>query len=354
MLESAVACLFASAAIVALTPLFRAVATRFDFVDHPGDRKRHHCATPLMGGVSIYLAFAAALLGGVLLWPHLSQGELADTPLSWTQLSLMVMGGGAIMVIVGLLDDRFELKPRTKLLLHTAAAILVGIFFVWRGAQVSLFLTGLPWMAAVVTLVWLVGLTNSMNLLDHADGLAAGVGGIAALFFMVVNLLNGNSAIAFVCAALAGASIGFLVFNFSPASVFMGDAGSNFLGFTLGVIAVLGVYTPEGSIRELSVLSPLLILAVPLLDTLLVAEYRMRRGAPLFAADRNHIAHRLMRIGLSSRESVVLLYVLSALLGLLALLLPTLQSYQAVLVMAHAVGVTMIVAFFIRKGERKR
>lgn len=354
MLESAVAFLFASASVVALTPVFRIIATRIDLVDHPGDRKRHHCATPLMGGVSIFLAFTVSLAGGALLWPELPQGELADTPLGWVQLVLMMVGGGFIMVGVGLLDDRFELKPRTKLFLHTAAAVLVGVYFIWRGAQVSLFLTGAPWLAAGVTLAWLVGMTNSMNLLDHADGLASGIGGIAALFFMIINLLNGNLAVSFACAALAGASLGFLVFNFSPASVFMGDAGSNFLGFTLGVIAVLGVYTPEGSIRELAVLSPLLVLAVPLLDTLLVSEYRLRRGAPLFAADRNHLAHRLTRIGLSSREAVVLLYGLCVLLGLLALLLPTLHSYQAVLVVGHAVGVSMLVAFFIRKGERRR
>ncbi|MBN1435324.1 undecaprenyl/decaprenyl-phosphate alpha-N-acetylglucosaminyl 1-phosphate transferase [Candidatus Fermentibacterales bacterium] len=353
MLESAVAFLIAAAVTIAATPAVRMLATRLDFVDHPGDRKRHHCATPLMGGLGIYLAFSLAVLAGVLFWPGLAQGHHSDTPLQLVPLSVMMIGGGLVMVIVGLLDDRFELRPRTKLVLHTAAALLAGLYFVWRGAQVTLFLNAVPWLAGVVTLLWLVGITNSLNLLDHADGLAAGAGGIASLFFMIINLLNGNEAVAFICAALAGASFGFLVFNFSPASVFMGDAGSNFIGFTLGVIAVLGVYTPQGSIRELAVLSPILILAVPILDTILVAEYRLRRGAPLFAGDRNHLAHRLMRIGFSAREAVGVLYSLGILLGLLALLLPTLHSYQAVLVMANALGVSIIVALFIRNGERK-
>ena len=354
MLEPALALLLSLFAAVAITPLLKMLALRMDFVDHPGDRKHHHCATPLMGGVGMYLAFSVSLLVGVLLWPHLSQGDLSDTPLEWVPLAIMVAAGGFIMVIVGLLDDRFELRPRAKLLLQTAAAILVGLFFVWRGAQVSLFLTGLPWLAALVTLLWLVGITNSMNLLDNSDGIAAGVGGIAAIFLMIVNLTSGNYAVAFICAALAGSCFGFLVFNYSPASVFMGDAGSNFLGFTLGVIAVLGVYTPEGSIRELAVISPILILAVPLLDTLLVAQYRLSRGAPLFAADRNHLAHRLMRLGLTCREASGLHYALGTMLGVLALLLPTLKAYQAVLVMAHAFGVTMVVAFLLRKSERKR
>jgi UDP-GlcNAc:undecaprenyl-phosphate GlcNAc-1-phosphate transferase len=158
--------------------------------------------------------------------------------------------------------------------------------------------------------------------------------------------------VAFICASLAGACIGFLVFNFNPASIFMGDSGSNFLGFTLGVIAVLGVYTPGGSIRELSIFSPLLVLAVPLLDTFLVVMYRMRRRAPILKGDRNHLAHRLMRIGFSHRQAVVLLWCIGALLGVLALLLPTLKPYQAVLVFAHAAGFAAVIAFFIHRGEK--
>jgi UDP-GlcNAc:undecaprenyl-phosphate GlcNAc-1-phosphate transferase len=133
----------------------------------------------------------------------------------------------------------------------------------------------------------------------------------------------------------------------------MGDGGSNLLGFMLAVIAVLGVYTPEGSIRELAVFSPLLILAVPILDTLLVMIYRKRKGAPLMKGDRNHLTHRLTRLGLSLRESVLLLYLLGILMGILALLLPTLRPYQAVLLFFHALGLLGLLAFLLQKGESR-
>jgi UDP-GlcNAc:undecaprenyl-phosphate GlcNAc-1-phosphate transferase len=339
-----------------LTPLARRVALRLDMVDRPGARKRHLMATPLLGGAAIYLAFAMAVVAGLILWSGLSEGTQSDTPLDWQSLGVMAVGGGLMLSLTGLLDDKLVLVPRTKLLLQSISALAVGVYFVLKGAQLDIFLSGssLAWLAAPVTLLWLVGFTNSLNLLDHADGLAAGITSIASAFFTVINLLADNQAVAFLCAALSGATLGFLVFNFNPASIFMGDCGSNFLGFMLGVLAVLGVYTPDGSIREIAIFSPVLVLAVPLLDTLLVLLYRRRTGAPLLTGDRNHMAHRLMRIGLSHREAVLLLYGTGFIMGLLALLLPTLRPFQAVLVFLHAAGVATIIAFFISSGERRR
>ncbi|MBD3370861.1 hypothetical protein GF402_10950 [Candidatus Fermentibacteria bacterium] len=341
---------------ILLTPLMRMLSLRVDLVDVPGDRKKHRLETPLLGGVAIFVAFSAAIVTGLLLWPNISEGRIADTPLNWQSLGVMVLAGGFLMMLTGLVDDLMDIKPRWKLVLHTVSALLVGIYFVIKGAQLRLFLHGggLAWLAVPVTVFWLVGITNSFNLLDHADGLAAGTAAIAALFFTMVNMLNGNFAVGFIAAAVGGASLGFLVYNYNPASVFMGDCGSNLLGFMLGLIAVLGVYTPAGSIRELAVLTPVLVLAVPIVDTLLVVVYRKAKGAPLMKADRNHLAHRLMRIGLTHREAVVLLYVMAFLLGVLALLLPTLAPYQAALIFVHALGVVWLVTFFIRKGEKSR
>jgi UDP-GlcNAc:undecaprenyl-phosphate GlcNAc-1-phosphate transferase len=259
------------------------------------------------------------------------------------------------MTVAGLLDDILGLRPSTKLVMQTVAALVVGFIFIWKGTQVRLFLTGgTAWLAAPVTMIWLVGITNSVNLLDHADGLAAGVSAIAAGIFSVINILYGNYAIAFISAALAGASAGFLVFNFNPASLFMGDCGSNMLGFMLGIVAVLGVYTPEGSIRELAVITPLLVLAIPIVDTLFVMLYRRRRKLPLLSPDRNHLAHRLMRIGFSHRESVLIVYLIGLLMGVLALLLPTLNVLQAVLLFVHAAGVIVLFSLFIHKGESQK
>jgi len=344
----------ALAVSLVFTPLARRFALTVDLVDKPSTRKKHLVATPLLGGAAIYLAFAVSIAAGLLIWPGLSEGIVADTPLNWRTISILVIGGGFLPTLTGLLDDLLELSARKKLLLQSLAAVAVGAYFVIKGLKLSIFLSGSPlaWLAAPVTLLWLLGITNSVNLLDHADGLSGGIAAIASFFFAVINLLARNDAISFICASLAGACVGFLVFNFNPASIFMGDCGSNFLGFTLGVIAVLGVYTPTGSIRELSIFSPLLVLAVPMLDTLLVVIYRIRRKAPILVGDRNHLAHRLMRIGFSHRQAVVLLWCVGGLLGILALLLPTLKPYQAVLVFCHAVGFAAVIAFFIHGGER--
>ena len=339
--------------VVAITPLTRRLSIKTGMLDRPHGRKRHRLATPVLGGVALFLSFGITIGFGLALWPGLSEGPVADTPLNWQSLGFMVLAGGLLMCLTGLLDDILDLGPAWKLALHTLSALLVGVYFVVQGAQVRLFLEG-SWtlLAVPLTIFWLVFITNSMNLLDHADGLAAGIAGIASAFLAVSNVMMANYAVAFIAAAITGACLGFLLFNRNPASIFMGDSGSNLLGFMLGLIAVLGVYTPMGGIRELAVLTPLLVLAVPLIDTAMVLVYRKRRGAPLLKGDRNHLAHRLMRIGFSHLASVNMLYVIGIMMGTLAMLLPTLKPYQAVLLFIHAAAVVGVIAYFIHKGER--
>ena len=336
-----------------LTPAVRRIALKSNLVDKPGFRKKHLLTTPLLGGLSIYLAFGVALAAGIIIFKD-PGGNM--TSLGWKPLCSLVILGGGIMAFVGLMDDILGLSAVLKLVFHTVAALVVGFIFVVKGTLLNIFLTGssFAWLAAPLTILWLVGITNSLNLLDHADGLAAGSSAVAAIFFMIINLLSGNYPVAFISAALAGASAGFLIFNYNPASIFMGDCGSNMLGFVLGIIAVLGVYTPEGSIREIAILAPLLVLSIPLIDTVFVLNYRRKTGTSLFDADRNHLAHRLMRIGLSHSQAVKVLLVIAVLLGILALLLPTLKPYQAVLVFAHALGLIGLFSFFINCAEKKR
>lgn len=343
---------FASLSVsVFLTPLARRVALKYRFVDRPDRRKRHLMTTPLLGGMAIYLSFAVTVIAGMLLFT--GNGNMIS--LGWKSLCVMVITGAGLMSIVGLVDDILGLSPVIKLALHTVAAVLAGFVFVTKGALLSVFLTGssFVWLAAPLTVIWLVGITNSVNLLDHADGLSAGACAIAAIFFSIVNLISGNHSIAFISAALAGATIGFLFYNYNPASIFMGDCGSNMLGFMLGIIAVLGVYTPEGSIREIAIFTPVLILALPMIDTAFVLRYRWKNGKPLFDADRNHLAHRLMRLGLSHNQAVRVLLVVATLMGTLALLLPTLEPYQAVLLFVHALGLIGLFSFFMNRAETR-
>ncbi len=340
-----------------LTPAARRVALKLNFVDRPGkEQKGHLKPTPLLGGVALFLAFTAVMVVGRIAWPNLTEGVVSDTPLDWNSLSAMMIIAATLILMAGLLDDIVGMKPVVKLLFHTVVALLVGLYFVANGASLRLFLDRFSFslLTAPVTLLWLVGITNSVNLLDHSDGVCAGISAIAALFFTVVNVLHGNMAVAFPAAGLAGAALGFLLYNFPPAGIFMGDGGSNLLGFLLAIIAVLGVYTPEGSIRELAVLTPLLILAVPITDTLLVMLYRKNKHVPLMKGDRNHLTHRLTRLGFTLRESVCLLYLLGILMGILALLLPTLRPYQAVLLFFHALGLVALLAFLLQKSESVR
>lgn len=346
---------FIIALVVSLlfTPLASRLAFRLGMMD--GDSSEDAPGIPSIGGLAIFLGFTASMLAGMIIFPVLPGQTIVDTSISWRMLCLLMVFSGLLMTVTGFIDDRIELKPTTKLLLHSIVAAAAGVFFILRGAKLSLFLDtgGLYWMAAPITLLWLLGITNSINLLDHADGVTSGITAIAAFFFATLNFINGNPAIAYVSVAIAGASIGFLFYNFPPASTYMGDSGSNFLGFMLGLVAVLGIYTPRGSIPWLAVMSPLLILALPIVDTIMVLIYRKRKGAPLFKGDKNHLAHRLARLGYSRKTSVMILYIFSVVMGTTALMLPTLEPYQAVLAFLNAAGVVSVFAIFISRGERR-
>lgn len=336
-----------------LTPLASRLAVKLSMVDRK--KESGSAPVPFMGGIAIFLGFAVSISAGMVIFPVLPGQVVSDTAISWRSLCLLIMGSGLLMTFSGLLDDKFELRPSMKLLLHSIVATAVGVLFVIKGAQLRLFIedSSLSWLAAPVTLLWLLGITNSVNLLDHADGVTAGVSAIAALSFAALNFINGNPAVAYISVALAGASIGFLFFNFPPASTFMGDCGSNFLGFMLGIIAVLGIYTPRGSTPYLAIMSPLLILAVPIVDTVMVLLYRRKHGAPLFRGDKNHLAHRLERMGFSGTTSVFVLYIFSIVMGTTALLLPTLRPYQAALAFLNSAGVITVFVIFMSHGERK-
>ena len=333
-----------------LTPLTSRLALRLGMVDGGSGGTR----IPHTGGLAIFLGFAASISAGLIIFPNLPGQIVVDTSISWRVLCTLMLASGFLITITGFIDDRIELKPSMKLILHSLVAVVAGVFFVIKGAQLRLFLDtgGINWLAAPITLVWLVGITNSINLLDHADGVTAGTAAIVAFFCATLNFINGNPDIAFISIAAAGASLGFLFYNFPPASTYMGDSGSNFLGFTLAMIAVLGVYTSSDSIPYLAVMSPVLILAVPIVDTVMVLLYRRKIGNPLFQGDKNHLAHRLVRMGYSRRTSVIILYLISVVMGTTALLLPTLRPFQAILAFVNAAGVIAVFAIFIAHGER--
>jgi UDP-GlcNAc:undecaprenyl-phosphate GlcNAc-1-phosphate transferase len=281
-----------------LTPLLRRLAHSVGFVDIPNTRKIHASPVPLLGGVAIYLGMAAAVA---------ISGESTIREL------IGVLGGATIMVGFGLWDDRYSLKPAMKLLGQAIAATLL----IASGISVSLF--PIPALNYAITLLWVLGITNALNLLDNMDGLAAGIAGVASAFFLILAVIEGLGLVASLAAATLGACVAFLYFNFSPASLFMGDAGSMVLGFAL---AVLGIKLDfKGIPLPVTWAIPVIILGVPIFDTTLVVVSRLRRRRPITMGGKDHTSHRLVELyGMTPTRAVMTLYLVAAALGLLALL----------------------------------
>lgn len=296
--------LAALAASLALTPLVAALARRGGAVAHPRGDRWHRKPTALLGGVAIF----ASVVGVCI----------ALFPVTATQM-WATLGAAAFLWLIGLVDDFVRLKPYQKLVAQVMAA-----------AAVAFVGLRLPWTASPVlnvgfTLLWLVGITNAVNLLDNMDGLAGGIVAIACLFLGAVFLDNGQLAEAQMVTVLAGALVGFLVYNSNPASIFMGDCGSMFIGFFLASSALL--HHAAGRSRSLlPVLAvPVLVLAIPIFDTVLVTVLRKMAGRPASQGGRDHTSHRLVALGLSERRAVWLLYGLAMVAGVLAFAVRSLQ-----------------------------
>ncbi|MCG0314355.1 MAG: undecaprenyl/decaprenyl-phosphate alpha-N-acetylglucosaminyl 1-phosphate transferase, partial [Calditerricola sp.] len=279
---------------------------------------------PRLGGLAIYLSF---VVGFFLFVPK--------TAIAWG-----IFLGGSIIALVGALDDRFQLSPKAKLLGQLVAALVVVAF----GLRVTFI--NLPfdegfsigWLLSIpVTMVWIVAVTNAVNLIDGLDGLAAGVSAIATATLLVVSLLMGNTFVALLCAVLLGATMGFLVFNFHPAKIFMGDTGALFLGFQLAVLSIMGFK----QVTLFSYVIPLLLLGVPLSDTFFAIVRRKLNKKPISAADKSHLHHCLLHLGLSHRGAVLTIYAISALFGLCAVLL---YQAQAVLWVATMLVAVLVIA----------
>jgi len=281
-----------------LTPIVRRGALRFGIMDVPDQRlKRHREPIPYLGGIAVYFSYLLALS--------------ASFPFDGEVLALLL--SGTVVLLIGLLDDLGSLPPAVKLL-----GQLFAVFVLLR-AGVYIKLTFLPQGVAIaLTALWLILLTNAFNIIDVMDGLAPGTGAIASLGFAVVAFLNGRVEMMLMALALGGALSGFLRYNFTPARIFLGDAGSLFLGFMVGGFAVLGSYTGK---NPLGFFAPVIILGVPLFDTLSVIWARLRKGLSPFRGSPDHFALKLQRLGLSVPKVVLLSYGVSVFLTCLGILL---------------------------------
>lgn len=305
-LRMTAALLLACALSHRLTPAVKTLAEFLGAVDQPGGRRIHRRPVPRMGGLAICAGFfAAALLFGRLTRPV-------------TGLLL----GALIIALMGAADDLIELSPRQKLAWQLAAALTamafgVRIDFLSRPGGAEAFFA-LGQLSAPLTLLWLVGCTNAVNLIDGLDGLAAGVSVISSLTLFEAALLAGQPDAALLLSALAGACLGFLPYNFNPAVIFMGDVGSQFLGYVLACVSIMGLFKFHAVI---TLIVPFLALAIPLFDTVSSFFRRILHGQSPFHADRGHIHHRLLATGMSQKQAVATLYGVSAVLGIIAVMI---------------------------------
>jgi UDP-GlcNAc:undecaprenyl-phosphate/decaprenyl-phosphate GlcNAc-1-phosphate transferase len=320
-------------ASLSLTVPVRQLALRFGMVDQPGPRKVHVKPVPLLGGIAIYLAFVIAVLFTLRAAPQ--------------QQIVGILAGASLVAMVGVLDDGGLLHHQVKLFIGMPIA---AVFLVATGVHASVFSSLVPGrfgniLDVVFTIFWVVGITAAFSILDHMDGLCAGIAAIASAFFFLSAALNGQTMVETLAAAALGAALGFLRWNFNPAKIFMGDGGAMLLGF---LMATLGLKVrPEGAPLRAAWLIPILILGVPIFDTTLVSISRARRGLlPFTSPGKDHTAHRLSNLGLGHRGAVLVMYALATGFGALALTLPWL-SVTASYVFTAILAVAAVFAVYL-------
>ncbi len=324
----------------ASTPTVMVLAHKIKAIDVPKDERRvHKKPIPLIGGLAIFYGFIV----GVLCFATMER-ELIG-----------ILVGSVIIVTVGVIDDIHNLNAKIKLVFQIIAASVVVYFGVdiqyianpfasWFGpAYINLGLWAIP-----ITVIWIIGITNALNLIDGLDGLAVGVSSIASVALLSMTLISQNINAAIVTAALAGAGIGFLPYNFNPAKIFMGDTGSMFLGFVLACISIQGVMKMYALV---SFAVPILILGLPIFDTLFAIVRRMITGKPIMSPDRGHLHHRLLDMGFSQKQTVAILYTLTSVLCLTAVVMALKDALRG-LILVFAVVVILIVSLAVMEPKK--
>lgn len=351
-----------------LTPMFRAIALRFDFLDRPGERKLQTKPVPLLGGAAIVLAFTATIAVNAVLLRF--SGTLG---FAWVEEHVLrFFGGGSVrnlvglalggiaIFVLGLLDDLNALTPERKLVGQIVCAAIPVAF----GIRGDLFLSYLvqelssehvdmlqpfvPWVSAILSILWLVTIINAMNFIDNMDGLCAGISAIAAGAFFVCVVAREEYFTAVTLVIFAGSVLGFLYHNLPPARIFMGDAGAMFCGYVLGALAIVGTFYSNVSGTRLAVAAPLVALSVPLFDMASVVWLRLRRGESIMKGDKRHFSHRLVELGLTQRQAVEFIYLVAVLTGLSAALLVRVGYAGTAIIFAHTLGLFVAIVVLMR------
>jgi UDP-GlcNAc:undecaprenyl-phosphate GlcNAc-1-phosphate transferase len=299
-------------------PFWRKWCLRTNLVDDPGHRKIHNTPVPLAGGFAVLTGILVPLATGVILLKlgivKISAAGLVVHGIDRRGLELLVIALGAIdITIIGWWDDKHELKPLAKFICQ----LLIATFVALACKRITLFVHSEAF-SYVITILWLLTVINAFNFMDNMNGLCAGLGAIGAFFFALIAAANGEYLVAITGFLMCGALVGFLPWNFPHARAFLGDAGSHLVGYLLAVMAILPHFYTRQNPRPLAVLSPLLVLAIPLLDLAQVSLFRTLNKKPFWIGDTNHLSHRLTRVGMSRTRAVLLLWLIAAIIGAVA------------------------------------
>ena len=356
-----VACAAVSAALV---PLAVRAAKAWNVLDRPGPRKVHAEPTPRLGGIAVFVAFTAVvLIGYFVALPALLESSSARAHMG-TALSMLqeahrvrsqlmgLLAGGALVFVVGLADD--VLGKRFPVALKAAGQVLAALILVASGVRTS-FMPG-DALNVLVTLLWIVGMTNAFNLLDNMDGLSAGVALVASAVFLVNAWALGEFFITLLLLAFIGSLLGFLFYNYNPATVFLGDCGSLFIGYVIASLTLLERYVSNASSTLFPVLMPVMVLAVPIMDTATVVFIRLGEGRPIYVGDRRHLSHRLVALGFSPRTAVLFIYLVTLSLGLGAANLSNATFAQSAVILVQFLGLValILILLFVDRGPEIR
>ncbi|MBU1864324.1 MAG: undecaprenyl/decaprenyl-phosphate alpha-N-acetylglucosaminyl 1-phosphate transferase [Candidatus Omnitrophica bacterium] len=331
-----------------LVPFFRWVAIRQKILAYPHEARLHSEPIPLLGGVGLVLSFYITIVVHyviVICFPHslanIIPGELLPflhgILKTAIQLSVVLLCG-IIIFFLGLLDDLKTIGPKRKIFFQ----ILIGIILYYHNIRITLFF-GDGIMSLCLTIFWIVAITNAFNLLDNIDGLSSGIAIIASIILLILCIQGQQLLVSLLLTILIGSLLGFLRYNYPPAKIFMGDAGSLFIGYILSVLTIMSTFYYDTSLSVIPFISPLLIFAVPIYDTLSVVIIRMRNNKSIFTGDKNHFSHRLLRLGMSTKETILVIYLVSLCLGISALTLSNTDLKSQIIVLIQSAGILSII-----------
>lgn len=328
---------FAMAFAISLltTPWAKIISVKVGAIDKPKSRGMHKKPMPRIGGIAIVLGFMITVITLSFFIEEIDFSQF---------IGFLV--GALIIFVLGIFDDIYTLRAKLKLAVQIVAALVV----IFSGIKINITLFPpitqyLETLSVPITLFWIIGVTNAVNLIDGLDGLAAGVSSIAAISLMILCMMTGSPLAVVLTAALAGACLGFLPRNFNPAEIFMGDTGSTFLGFVLAVTSILGVFK---GYALLAVSVSVLCVGLPVFDTLFAISRRLLNGKPIMEADRGHMHHRLIDKGFTHKQSVLILYIVSTISGILAILIIA-NDLRIIYVLVLTIIALLFVIYYFRK-----